>query len=108
MVQVAWVLAWVAAILPVVAAMDRAPDQPPVISRANWCVHGTPTRTTGECMCKWSNKDACAGPGCQYEYGLSWHHFSCEDCACQPKPWDASANMLRGHLARGTPSARSL
>jgi hypothetical protein len=30
------------------ALASRAPDVAPVIDRPNWCVHGTPTRTTGE------------------------------------------------------------
>ena len=82
-----------------VANANRAPDVAPVITRKDWCVHGTPTRTTGECMCRWSNKDACQGPAYRYEYGLSWHHFTCEDCHCQPKPWEAAANQLRGHMS---------
>lgn len=77
---------------------NRAPNEPPKIDRKDWCIHGTPTRTTGECMCKWSHKDACSGPVCNYEYGLSWHHFTCQDCHCNPKPWIEKANMLRGHM----------
>ena len=85
-------------LLPASTRGERAPDVAPVITRKDWCVHGTPTRTTGECMCRWSNKDACVGPACRYEYGLSWHHFTCEECHCQPKPWTAEANQLRGHM----------
>jgi hypothetical protein len=92
--------------LQYVVAMDRAPDTPPVITRPNWCINGVPTRTTGECMCKWSNPDSCVGKSCQYEYGLSWHHFTCLDCACQPKPWNQAGNNMRGHLASGTPAVR--
>ena len=85
---------------------ERAPDVAPVIDRPNWCVHGSPTRTTGECMCKWSNKEACVGPACHYEYGLSWHHYTCLECACQPKPWAAQGNQLRSHMVGGTPASR--
>jgi hypothetical protein len=35
-----------------------------------------------ECMCNWEHKDACIGPGCQFEMGLSWYHYSCKDCNC--------------------------
>ena len=48
---------------------------------AGWCDerHGTPTRTTGECMCK----GACAGAGCRREQGFVWYAYeSCPTCAC--------------------------
>ena len=87
------------------SAMERAPDAPPVITRKDWCVHGTPTRTTGECMCRWSNAAACVGPQgakqCQYQYGLAWHHHTCEACRCAPKPWESAYNNLRGHMPAG-------
>mmetsp|Transcript_25549 Transcript_25549/g.55846 ORF Transcript_25549/g.55846 Transcript_25549/m.55846 type:complete len:104 (+) Transcript_25549:123-434(+) len=47
---------------------------------------GVATATTGECMCNWQHKDGCKGSGCKYEMGLSWYHFSCEDCECMPEP----------------------
>ena len=86
---------------------NRAPDTAPVITRRDWCVNGTPTRTTGECMCRWSNREACVGPSaaptqCNYEYGLSWHHYTCEDCHCAPKPYESKDNQLRSHMVRGT------
>lgn len=83
---------------------ERAPDVAPIIDRKNWCVHGTPTRTTGECMCRWSSKYACVGPDCHFEYGLSWHHHTCLECQCVPKPWTEKGNMLREHMAKGIPS----
>ena len=94
-----------------VDANGRAPDEPPVIDRENWCEFGTPTRTTGECMCRWSDKNACQGSQCQFEYGLSWHHYTCVDCACQPKPkglGPSGANNLRSHMGGGTPVAKRL
>ncbi|KAL3786617.1 hypothetical protein ACHAW5_007747 [Stephanodiscus triporus] len=47
---------------------------------------GTVTDTTGECMCHWQHRDGCVGSKCQYEMGLSWYHYSCEDCKCVAKP----------------------
>mmetsp|Transcript_26939 Transcript_26939/g.42257 ORF Transcript_26939/g.42257 Transcript_26939/m.42257 type:complete len:86 (-) Transcript_26939:88-345(-) len=47
---------------------------------------GTVTATTGECMCDWQHKDGCVGSGCQYQYGLSFYHYSCKDCKCVAKP----------------------
>ena len=87
----------------------RAPADPPEIDREDWCVHGMPTRTTGECMCRWSNKDACQGSACRFEYGLAWHHYTCLDCSCLPKPrgFD-TGNNLRAHMANGTPVAKRL
>ena len=48
---------------------------------AGWCdpLQGTPTRTTGECICK---KD-CIGPGCQRAQGFIWFAYeSCPTCKC--------------------------
>lgn len=39
-----------------------------------------------ECMCNWQHKDGCVGSKCQYQYGLSFFHFSCDDCKCVKKP----------------------
>lgn len=44
------------------------------------------------------------GNACRFEYGLAWYHFSCNDCACHPKPYERKANMMRAHMARGVPS----
>mmetsp|Transcript_3820 Transcript_3820/g.5201 ORF Transcript_3820/g.5201 Transcript_3820/m.5201 type:complete len:114 (+) Transcript_3820:151-492(+) len=47
---------------------------------------GVITDTTGECMCNWQHKNGCKGSACQYEYGLSWYHYSCKDCECVSEP----------------------
>ena len=39
-----------------------------------------------ECMCKWEHKDGCVGSKCEYQMGLSWYHYSCEDCRCVAEP----------------------
>ena len=57
-------------------AADASKDFP-----AGWCdtQHGTPTRTTGECMCK----TACEGSGCRREQGFIWYSYaSCPSCRC--------------------------
>jgi hypothetical protein len=33
-------------------------------------------------MCKNEGKEACQGSKCQYAYGTSFYHYSCEDCKC--------------------------
>ena len=50
-------------------AADASKDFP-----AGWCdtQHGTPTRTTGECMCK----TACEGSGCRREQGGIWYSYA--------------------------------
>eukprot|EP00804_Cyclotella_cryptica_P006475 CCRYP_012771-RA/>CCRYP_012771-RA protein AED:0.03 eAED:0.03 QI:202/1/1/1/0/0/5/3657/102 len=64
-------------------APDKSPELPD-----GFCPKetGTVTATTGECMCNWQHKDGCVGSGCQYQMGLSWYHYSCEDCKCVPEP----------------------
>mmetsp|Transcript_18831 Transcript_18831/g.26551 ORF Transcript_18831/g.26551 Transcript_18831/m.26551 type:complete len:95 (+) Transcript_18831:143-427(+) len=64
-------------------ASNKAPDLP-----KDFCPQetGDITATTGECMCHWQHKDGCVGSGCQFQYGLSWYHYSCEDCRCVAKP----------------------
>jgi hypothetical protein len=48
---------------------------------AGWCdlLQGTPTRTTGECICK---RD-CIGSGCQRAQGFIWFAYeTCPTCKC--------------------------
>lgn len=61
---------------------SRAPDIPPNLPDG-WCntQYGTPTRSTGECICKYS----CLGNGCQRGQGLIWYEYkSCPSCQCIP------------------------
>ena len=49
----------------------------------DWCDkrYGTPTRTTGECICK----TLCEGAGCVNQHGLSFYSFkNCPTCKCLP------------------------
>ena len=51
-----------------------APDLPD-----GWCVGGTPTATTGECMCR----STCEGPRCRNEQGFVWYAYKeCPSCKC--------------------------
>ena len=46
-----------------------------------WCdtQYGTPTRTTGECMCKFE----CEGGGCERQQGFIWYSYAkCKTCKC--------------------------
>lgn len=48
-----------------------------------WCnkLYGTPTRTTGECICK----TLCEGAGCVNQHGLSFYSYKkCPTCKCLP------------------------
>jgi len=57
-------------------APDVAPDLP-----EGWCnlVYGTPTRTTGECICK----QECEGKGCHRQQGFIFYSYSeCPTCQC--------------------------
>lgn len=50
---------------------------------SDWCdkQFGTPTRTTGECICKGTYQ----GSGCILQQGLSFYSYSkCPTCKCQP------------------------
>ncbi|KAG7374585.1 hypothetical protein IV203_013680 [Nitzschia inconspicua] len=62
-----------------------APNDAPKLPEG-FCKHGDITATTGECMCHWQHKDGCKGAGCQYQMGLSFYHYSCNDCECVPEP----------------------
>lgn len=57
-------------------APDQTPDYPD-----GWCDlrYGTPTRTTGECMCKYR----CEGGDCESSQGFIWYSYSrCPSCRC--------------------------
>ena len=59
---------------------DKAADYP-----EGWCDarYGTPTRTTGECMCK----HECEGRGCERGQGFVWYSYAkCKACACVAAP----------------------
>mmetsp|Transcript_28157 Transcript_28157/g.58695 ORF Transcript_28157/g.58695 Transcript_28157/m.58695 type:complete len:93 (+) Transcript_28157:293-571(+) len=81
------VLYLLAAFSPTFVESGRAPDKPPKLPEG-FCPKetGTATATTGECMCNWQHKDGCVGSGCQYQMGLSFYHYSCEDCKCVAEP----------------------
>ena len=56
------------------AVLARAPDvaDPSIPDKASWCgdaTLGTPTRTTGECICKY----LCAGPACVNSQGFKFY-----------------------------------
>ncbi len=58
----------------------RAPDTPPDLPEG-WCDprYGTPTRSTGECICK----QKCVGKGCRHEQGIIWYEYAvCPTCKC--------------------------
>ena len=64
---------------------------------AGWCdpLQGTPTRTTGECICK---KD-CIGPGCQRAQGFIWFAYeSCPTCKCTGVTAAASSDQKEKEL----------
>ena len=59
----------------------RAPDVAPVLPDG-WCdsKYGTPTRTTGECICSAVNRK-CRGSNCIDEQGFSFYSgLHCKDC----------------------------
>ena len=74
-------------LLLAVAMGGRASSKAPILPEG-FCPMSTGviTRTTGECMCNYQHKDGCKGSKCQYEYGLSWYHYSCKDCECVEEP----------------------
>ena len=80
-----------AAAMCVVAGANRAPEVAPELPEG-WCAFGTPTRTTGECMCQESR---CLGEGCVFEGGLHWYTLACAACSCErprerPRPAPAA------------------
>eukprot|EP01041_Mallomonas_annulata_P009127 gene9127-18907_t len=63
---------------------SRAPEIPPDLPEG-WCdlKYGTPTRSTGECICKYE----CDGRGCQRSQGFIFYAYnSCPTCKCISKP----------------------
>jgi hypothetical protein len=68
------------------ALAGRAPDEAPDLP-AGWCntKFGSPTRSTGECICK----RYCSGKGCHREHGLEFYKYSeCPKCECVGEPPD--------------------
>eukprot|EP00629_Pelagomonadales_sp_RCC1024_P012901 CAMPEP_0119285348 /NCGR_PEP_ID=MMETSP1329-20130426/32022_1 /TAXON_ID=114041 /ORGANISM="Genus nov. species nov., Strain RCC1024" /LENGTH=180 /DNA_ID=CAMNT_0007286059 /DNA_START=98 /DNA_END=637 /DNA_ORIENTATION=+ len=67
-------------------AEDKAANYPVGWCDTNW---GTPTRTTGECMCK----QACDGPKCERAQGFVWYAYEkCPSCKCvqgSEEPYEA-------------------
>eukprot|EP00579_Thalassiosira_antarctica_P000776 CAMPEP_0201867330 /NCGR_PEP_ID=MMETSP0902-20130614/1596_1 /ASSEMBLY_ACC=CAM_ASM_000551 /TAXON_ID=420261 /ORGANISM="Thalassiosira antarctica, Strain CCMP982" /LENGTH=91 /DNA_ID=CAMNT_0048392469 /DNA_START=38 /DNA_END=316 /DNA_ORIENTATION=+ len=82
----ATILCTVASILACAQA-GYAPKDAPKLP-AGFCpsATGMATSTTGECMCNWQHKDGCVGSKCEFQMGLSWYHYSCDDCNCVAEP----------------------
>mmetsp|Transcript_28004 Transcript_28004/g.51654 ORF Transcript_28004/g.51654 Transcript_28004/m.51654 type:complete len:92 (-) Transcript_28004:277-552(-) len=82
----ATILCIVASILACAQA-GYAPKDAPKLP-AGFCpsATGMATSTTGECMCNWQHKDGCVGSKCEFQMGLSWYHYSCDDCNCVAEP----------------------
>lgn len=74
--------------LQIVQSGDRAPDKAPQINREkDWCLHGSVTATTGECICSSHLGYMCVdksteAPSCQNGFGISFFHYSCMTCSC--------------------------
>lgn len=71
------------AVLAVTAvSAGQAPSTADYSSYAqDWCLPevGTPTRSTGECMCR----HACDGRGCEAAQGFIWYSYKqCPSCRC--------------------------
>lgn len=75
----------VASLLIASGRCGMAPSTPPEFPEG-WCdpQWGTPTRTTGECMCR----SRCEGSGCESAQGFVWYAYAqCPTCKCvAPKP----------------------
>jgi hypothetical protein len=85
-----------------VTGMEHAPDVAPAINRAaDWCTHGTITKTTGECICAGhkgyfcmdstsssqsgitGTSSAISSHGCESGYGISFFNYKCLTCKCE-------------------------
>jgi len=71
-----------AAIASQQCALAHGPTEPRPATD-DWCINGTPL-DIGECLCEWQSEQACQGPGCMRQMGLSWYRPSCKDCSCLP------------------------
>jgi hypothetical protein len=74
---------WCAIISKVVNCSQASSIDLSAIYPSDWCdkQYGTPTRTTGECICK----ATCEGNGCILQQGLSFYSYSkCPECKCLP------------------------
>ncbi len=60
---------------------NMAPEAPPTHLPEGWCVGGTPTRTTGECVCL----NACEGKGCVHAGIIFYKYDDCPTCKCVQK-----------------------
>jgi hypothetical protein len=63
-----------------IISSHRAPEKSPDLPDG-WCDtrYGTPTRSTGECICK----QKCIGKGCRHEQGIIWYEYrTCPKCQC--------------------------
>ena len=68
----------------------QAPDRPPDLPEG-WCSneYGSPTRSTGECICK----RFCIGRACRREHGLAFYKYSdCPECQCVGENPDSTTN----------------
>jgi len=80
---------------------SRAPDQAPDLP-AGWCKGGTPTRTTGECMCP----QECRGSHCKREQGFVWYSGAdCPTCECVKQGEAASSDSGSGSSAAAAQKA---
>ena len=81
----------------VLVSASRAPDVAPLLPEG-WCnlKYGTPTRTTGECICK----RECKGRKCVRSQGFIFYAYKdCPDCECvdKEKVSDEDLQAQRAH-----------
>ena len=53
---------------------------------ARFLSQGNRSRNRHDGRMHWQDERGCKGSGCKYEMGLSWYHYTCEDCECVPEP----------------------